>query len=67
MESAERAVKTRERKYSPDSKNQRNEIQEMKYSPEPTRGSGLFNYAKADIRNPLRYSVKRFFCLYCTP
>ena len=67
MESAERTVKTRERKYSPDSKNQRNEIQEMKYSPEPTRGSGLLNYVKADIRNPLRYSVKRFFCLYCTP
>ena len=67
MESAERTVKTRGMKYSPDSKNQRNEIQEMKYSPEPLTGSGLLNYAKADIRNPLRYSVKRFFCLYCTP
>ena len=67
MESAERTVKTRERKYSPDSKNQRNEIQEMKYSPEPMRGSGLLNYAKADIRNPLRYSVKRFFYPCCTP
>ena len=67
MESAERTVKTRERKYSPDSKNQRNEIQEMKYNPEPTRGSGLFNYAKADIRNPLRYSVKRFFYPCCIP
>ena len=51
MESAERAVKTRG----------------MKYSPEPTRGSGLLNYAKADIRNPLRYSVKRFFYLCCIP
>ena len=78
MESAERAVKTRgmndspdsknqRNEYSPDSKNQRNEIQEMKYSPEPLISSGLLNYVKADIRNPLRYSVKRFFCLYCTP
>ena len=67
MESAERAVKTRERKYSPDSKNQRNEIQEMKYSPEPLTGSGLLNYAKADIRNPLRCLVKRFFYPCCTP
>ena len=25
------------------------------------------NYAKADIRNPLRYSVKRFFYLCCIP
>ena len=27
----------------------------------------LRNYAKADIRNPLRYSVKRFFYLCCIP
>ena len=67
MESAEWAVKTRGMNYSPGSENQRNEIQEMKYSPEPTRGSGLLNYAKADIRNPLRYSVKRFFYLCCIP
>ena len=31
MESAERAVKTRGMNDRPDSKNQRNEIQEMKY------------------------------------
>ena len=62
MESAERTVKNRGMNDSPDSKNQRNE-----YSPEPLTGSGLLNYVKADIRNPLRYSVKRFFCLYCTP
>ena len=67
MESAERAVKTREMNDRPDSKNQRNEIQEMKYSPEPLISSGLLNYAKADIRNPLRYSVKRFFYLCCIP
>ena len=67
MESAERAVKTRGMNDRPDSKKQRNEIQEMKYSPEPLTGSGLLTYVKADIRNPLRYSVKRFFCLYCTP
>ena len=53
--------------YSPDSEKQENEIQEMNYSPEPTRGSGLLNYAKADIRNPLHYLVKRFFYLYYTP
>ena len=67
MESAERAVKTREMNDRPDSKNQRNEIQEMKYSPEPLTGSGLLNYVKADIRNPLRYSVKRFFYPCCIP
>lgn len=78
MESAEWAVKTRgmntartvkkrRMKYSPDSEKQKNEIQEMNYSPEPTRGSGLLNYAKADIRNPLHYLVKRFFYLYYTP
>ena len=67
MESAERTVKTREMNDRPDSKNQRNEIQEMKYSPEPLTGSGLLNYVKADIRNPLRYSVKRFFYPCCIP
>ena len=67
MESAERAVKTREMNDRPDSKNQKNEIQEMKYSPEPLISSGLLNYAKADIRNPLRYSVKRFFYPCCIP
>ena len=67
MESAERAVKTREMNDRPDSKNQKNEIQEMKYSPEPLTGSGLLNYVKADIRNPLRYSVKRFFYPCCIP
>ena len=67
MESAERTVKTREMNDRPDSKNQRNEIQEMKYSPEPLISSGLLNYAKADIRNPLRYSVKRFFYPCCIP
>ena len=66
MESAERTVKTREMNDRPDSKNQRNEIQEMKYSPEPLISSGLLNYAK-DIRNPLRYSVKRFFYPCCIP
>ena len=67
MESAERAVKTRGMNDRPDSKNQRNEIQEMKYSPEPLISSGLLNYVKADIRNPLRYSVKRFFYPCCIP
>ena len=67
MESAERAVKTRGMNDRPDSKNQRNEIQEMKYSLEPLTGSGLLNYVKADIRNPLRYSVKRFFYPCCIP
>ncbi len=67
MESAERTVKTREMNDRPDSKNQRNEIQEMKYSPEPLISSGLLNYVKADVRNPLRYSVKRFFYPCCIP
>ena len=48
-------------------KYRRMKYRRMKYSPEPTRGSGLLNYAKADIRNPLRYSVKRFFYLCCIP
>ena len=67
MESAERTVKTREMNDRPDSKNQRNEIQEMKYSPEPLISSGLLNYVKADVRNTLRYSVKRFFYPCCIP
>lgn len=62
MESAERAVKTRGMNTARTVK-----TRGMKYSPEPLISSGLLNYVKADVRNPLRYSVKRFFCLYCTP
>ena len=62
MESAERAVKTRGMNTARTVK-----TRGMKYSPEPLISSGLLNYVKADVRNPLRYSVKRFFYPCCIP